>query len=245
MANSKRTLLRTVFLVLALSLSNASDSLLQLPRARRHTEHYFSLPKSTLSFYHLQYIGLRFMILKGLEHKTTKTARSMSVPQTFSILKDLQLQLESHARKLSQHWLRAWNTPTSLPAWRRGKMSSRLPTMNLICSSCSSRERRTSWGEFSPCWLSSSTGDTIWRWGPLIFLFFPFLKRKIWLSCELPNQHKKMGLLSSYLCLQLVLVCSLLDIHMYLIPICAGCLLKEQICKWGGSFLPCQWKWNT
>lgn len=32
-------------------------------------------------------------------------------------------------------------------------MSSHLPTMNLICSSCSSRERRTSCGEFSPCWL--------------------------------------------------------------------------------------------
>lgn len=77
--------------------------------------------------------------------------------------------------------------------------------LNLICSSCSSRERRTSCREFSPCWLSSSTGDTIWRWCPLSFLF-PFLKRKIWLSWELPNQHKKMGLLSSYLCLQLVLV---------------------------------------
>lgn len=139
----------------------------------------------------------------------------------------------------------SWNTLAALPARSGGTMSSHSHTMNLICSSCSIRERRTSCGEFSPCYLSPSTGDTIWRWGPLFFLFSPFLKRKIWLSRELPNQHKKMGLLSSSLCLQLVLVSSLLDTHMYLIPSCAGCLLKEQICKWGGSLLPCQWKWNT
>lgn len=72
-----------------LSSYNADDSPLRLPKVKMRTEPYLPLPKPTVSFHRVQDIGLRFMVWKGLENKETETERSMSMPQTFIILKYL------------------------------------------------------------------------------------------------------------------------------------------------------------